>query len=53
MPTVGGRLGRRFQSEVIGEPFLIYDSEAGSASELDPGPDKRTHTRWDRVLKRL
>jgi signal peptidase I len=41
------------ESEVIGEPFLIYDSEAGSTSEVGPSLGKETHTRWDRVLKRL
>jgi signal peptidase I len=41
------------ESEVIGEPFLIYDSEAGSVLELGSSRDKGTHTRWDRVIKRL
>ncbi len=38
-------------SNIIGKPILIYDSEApaqaGAASPL------RTHTRWERVFKRL
>ena len=42
-------------SDVIGEPFLIYDSEAGNETDLQAGSAKhgRTHTRWDRVFKVL
>ncbi len=39
------------ESEVIGKPFLIYDSEAGTAPELGRARVKGTHTRWDRVFK--
>lgn len=41
------------ESEVIGKPFVIYASEAGSASELELGRDNGTHTRWNRVFKLL
>lgn len=42
-------------SDVIGKPFLIYDSEAGTAAELELGrvKDTRTHIRWNRVFKLL
>jgi signal peptidase I len=42
-------------SDVIGEPLLIYDSEAGSQTDLQIGSAKHagTHTRWDRIFKVL
>jgi signal peptidase I len=42
-------------SDVIGEPFLIYDSQAGSETDLQIGSGKQggTHRRWERVLKML
>src|SRR5689334_22836916 len=42
-------------SDVIGKPFLIYASEAGTARELELGrvKDARTHIRWNRVFKLL
>ncbi|HZQ51942.1 MAG TPA: signal peptidase I [Bryobacteraceae bacterium] len=42
-------------SDLIGKPFLIYDSEAGTAAELELGnvKDTRTHIRWNRVFKLL
>lgn len=43
------------ESDLIGKPVLIYDSEAGSATDLSLGSGKRggTRTRWDRVFKVL
>ncbi len=42
-------------SDVIGEPFLIYDSEAGGNTDVQVGSGKllRTHTRWNRIFKLL
>jgi signal peptidase I len=43
------------KSELIGEPFLIYDSEATSDEDLQTGNVRsgRTRTRWSRVFKIL
>lgn len=41
------------ESEVIGKPFLICYSEAGSTSDFVPGRVKRTRIRWNRVFKLL
>jgi signal peptidase I len=42
-------------SNLIGEPFLIYDSEMGSDTDLQVGTGKRggTHVRWERIFKGL
>jgi signal peptidase I len=42
-------------SNVIGEAFLIYDSEAAGDTDLQAGNGKRgrTQTRWDRVFRVL
>ena len=42
-------------SDLIGKPLLIYDSEAGTAAELELGrvKDTGTHMRWNRVFKLL
>ncbi|HEX3682403.1 MAG TPA: signal peptidase I [Bryobacteraceae bacterium] len=42
-------------SDVIGEPFLIYDSQAGNQADLQAGDGKHggTHTRWERIFKVL
>jgi signal peptidase I len=43
------------QSDVIGKPFLIYDSD--TTNDLNPGFGHRkkqgTHTRWDRLFRPL
>jgi signal peptidase I len=42
-------------SDLTGKPFLIYDSEAGSDTDLQAGTSERggTHVRWERVFKVL
>jgi signal peptidase I len=42
-------------SEMIGKPFLIYDSEAGTVAEvgMEPAKSTGTHTRWNRLFKLL
>ena len=42
-------------SDLIGEPFLIYDSQAGSGTESLVGHGKHAdkHTRWNRIFKVL